>query len=110
MNCPFTLGCAGSLLFLAATSSAAENGLVLTIGRLSTNSVGADQVISVENRTLRKFSRIHVECGFYAGNELVGSGGASIHELQPGTIGHDHVAAINASDTNNVKCRIESSE
>jgi hypothetical protein len=89
MNRSIALGFAGLLFLLATASSAAENGLVLTIGRLSTNSVGADQVISVENRTSRKFSRIHVECGFYAGNKLVGSGGTSIHELQPGTIGHD---------------------
>jgi hypothetical protein len=100
----------GLLLLFATASSAAEDGLALTIGRLSTNEAAASQVISVENKTSRNFSRIHVECGFYAGNNLVGSGGASLHDLQAGTIGHDDVVALNAGDTDNVKCRIESAK
>ena len=95
---------------MATGSNAAESDLVLTLGRLSTNPVGAEQVISVENRTSSKLSRIYVECGFYAGNKLVGSGGASIHELRAGAIGHDEVVALHASDADSVKCRIESSE
>jgi hypothetical protein len=79
-------------------------------GRLRTNSVGASQVLAVENRTSRRFSRIHVECGFYAGKILVGSGGTSFHDVQPGSIAHDSAVAIGASDADNVKCRIESQE
>src|SRR5688572_24545976 len=93
-----------------STGEAQDSGLVLTIGRLRTNSVGAIQVLGLENRTAKTLSRVRVECGFYTGDKLVGSGGASFHDLQPGTIGHNDASAVGASDADNVKCRIESKE
>ena len=95
-------------LIVGPDSFAQDSGLVLTIGRLRTASAGAIQVLSVENRTSKSYSRIHVECGFYAGSKLVGSGGASFHDVQPGSLAHNDAVALGASDADNVKCRIES--
>jgi hypothetical protein len=51
---------------------AQDSGLVITLGRLETNSSGAKQILAVENKTSRNFSYIHVECGFYAGASWLG--------------------------------------
>ena len=98
----------GYVFISAGVATAQDTNLVLNLGRLTTNSMAATQVISVENRTSRTIARVHVECGFYAGTRLVGSGGATINNLQPGSIGHDEAVALNASDADNAKCRIES--
>jgi hypothetical protein len=93
---------------LVGIAIAQETNLILNLGRLTTNSMAASQVISVENRTSKAIDRVRIECGFYAGTRLVGSGGASIRNLQPGAIGHDEAVALHASDADNAKCRIES--
>jgi hypothetical protein len=86
------------VLSVTTASVAQDAGLVLTLGRLSTDQYGASQVISVENRTSRSFSIIEVECGFYAGNKLVGNGDAIIRELRPGSTGHSNAASFTAAD------------
>jgi hypothetical protein len=86
-----------------------RGGLVLTLGRLATKpNVGANQIISVENRTSRIFARIEVECGFYAGDKLVGNGNAIISALQPGSTGHSNLFSSSAGDADTAKCRISS--
>jgi hypothetical protein len=94
--------------FSGGSSIAQDSGLVLTIGRLQTNQAGARAVLALENRSSRTFSRIRVECGFYAGSQLVGSGGASFDDIQPGSIAHNDAVDLGASDADNVKCRIVS--
>lgn len=89
---------------------AQSSGLVLTVGRLHTSSGGASQVLAIENRTSRSFSRICVECGFYAGKDLVGNGGATFGDVKPGSIAHNNAVALGAGDADNVKCRIELQE
>jgi hypothetical protein len=47
------------LFYVVATTAAQETaGLILTLGRLTTNTAGAKQVLSLENKTSRKFSRV----------------------------------------------------
>jgi hypothetical protein len=94
--------------FSVGGSIAQDSGLVLTIGRLHTSQAGARAVLAIENRTARAFSRIRVECGFYAGSQLVGNGGASFDDVQPGSIAHNDAIDLGASDADNVKCRIVS--
>ncbi len=75
------IGSALLLLLCVAGSAAQEGELILTLGRLTTNSMGATQVLSVENKTSKNFERVEVECGFYSGTKLVGNGSAFVHEL-----------------------------
>jgi hypothetical protein len=82
-------------------------GLVLTLGRLSTNPDSARQVLAIENKTSRSFSAVGIECGFYAGNRLVGNGYTAVDDLAPGSLAHSSVLAVHANDADNVKCRIK---
>jgi hypothetical protein len=82
-------------------------GLILTLGRLVTKSSGARQVFSLENKTSTSYSAVGIECGFYAGDRLVGNGYASVENLTPGSLAHDDAVALHASDADNVKCRIK---
>jgi hypothetical protein len=97
------------VLCATATAIAQEAGLVLTLGRLETKpNIGANQVISVENRTSRIFARIEVECGFFAGDKLVGNGRTIISALQPGSTGYSNSFSSSAADADTAKCRISS--
>jgi hypothetical protein len=85
--------------------AAADDGLVLTLGRLSTSSDGARQVLSLENKTATSFSAVGIECGFYANGRLVGSGYTAVADLAPGSLAHGDVVARHISDADDVKCR-----
>ena len=99
-----------SVLLLLATCGLlrAEDGLVLTTGRLQSSNTGfALQVVSVENRTDKSFELIVVECGFYSRNNLVGSGQGGVENVQPGTIAHGNIIAMSgAPGADNAKCRV----
>jgi len=84
---------------------AADDGLVLTLGRLSPNADGARQVLSLENKTATSFSAVGIECGFYANGRLVGSGYTAVADLAPGSLAHGEVVARHISDADDVKCR-----
>lgn len=103
------LCCSACLTFFFATNGAAQdNGLILTLGRLTTNSFGARQVLSLKNTTSKGLARVEIECGFYSGEKLVGNGSAYISDLDAGSLAHDDVVAVDAGDADNVKCRIKS--
>jgi hypothetical protein len=85
---------------------APDDGLVLMLGRLSADSDGARQVLSLENRTAINFSAVGVECGFYAQGRLVGSGYTAVADLAPRALAHADVVGRHISDADDVKCRI----
>ena len=74
-----------------------DNSLVLTLGRLFTSAGGySHQVVSVENKGIRTIERIEVECGFYAGTQLLASDNNYIRGLRPASIGHADIFTANA--------------
>jgi hypothetical protein len=73
-----------ALLALATPALAAEVDLIK--GGLSATSQTASQVIAVKNNTIATIASAKVECGFYSGEVLSGSGFAYLHDLSLGKL------------------------
>ena len=99
-----------ALIFIAGIAQADEAKFVLKTGRLSAEGNYARQVVSVENRTNALAKTVHVECGFFKGDELIGSQPAAIYNLQAGTTGYETVVAYKATEATSAKCRVVSWE
>jgi hypothetical protein len=95
---------------VAKAESPTEDRLVITMGRLTTTGTFAIQVITLENKTSKWFSRISVECGFYAGSLLAGVGHAAIENIEPRSQAHKSAFTLNCGDADHVKCRINDAE
>ena len=92
---------------LSGAAEESSPGLILTQGRLFLSTGGyTHQVVSVENKTTRTFESIEVECGFYAGTQLLTSDYAYIEGLEPKSLGHKDVTTSNAGGATSAKCRI----
>jgi hypothetical protein len=99
-----------TLMGVAMAENSTENGLVITLGRLSITGPYATQVITLENKTSKRFSRISIECGFYARSLLVGVGEAHIKNIEPRSNAHGEAVAMDSGDADNTKCRINSEQ
>jgi hypothetical protein len=81
-----------ALLALATPALAAEVDLIK--GRLSATSQTASQVIAVRNNTNAIIASAKVECGFYSGEVLSGSGFAYLHDIEPGQTAQGEVVGF----------------
>ena len=95
-----------ALLALATPALAAEVDLIK--GRLSATSQTASQVIAVKNNTNATIASAKVECGFYSGEVLSGSGFAYLHDIEPGQTAWGEVVGFFAHEAgpNRADCRI----
>jgi hypothetical protein len=95
-----------ALLALATPALAAEVDLIK--GQLSATSQTASQVIAVKNNTNATISSAKVNCGFYSGEVLSGSGFAYLHDIEPGQTAQGEVVGFLAHEAqpNRTDCRI----
>jgi hypothetical protein len=95
-----------ALLALATPALAAEVDLIK--GGLSATSHTASQVIAVRNNTNATIASAKVECGFYRGEVLSGSGFAYLHDIEPGQTAWGEVVGFFAHEAgpNRADCRI----
>jgi hypothetical protein len=95
-----------ALFALATPALAAEVDLIK--GRLSATSQMASQVITVRNNTSATISSAKIECGFYTGEVLSGSGFGYVHDIEPGQTAQGEVVVLFAHevDPRRTDCRI----
>jgi hypothetical protein len=74
---------------LAAPSLASDN-VELIKGLLKHDFAGTTQMLSVKNNTASTIKRVHVNCGFFHDDMLVGTHGAAFENIPPGLMAYDY--------------------
>jgi hypothetical protein len=64
------------------------------------------QVIAVKNNTNATIASVKVECGFYSGEVLSGSGFAYLHDIEPGQTVQGEVVGFFGVGPDRTDCRI----
>jgi hypothetical protein len=95
-----------AVLALGTPALAAEVDLIK--GRLAETLQTASQVIAIKNNTNATIASAKVECGFYSGEVLSGSGFTYLHDIEPGQTARGEVVGFFAHEAgpNRTDCRI----
>jgi hypothetical protein len=91
---------------LTALAVAADK-VELIKGLLKRDYAGTTQMLSVKNNTASTIRHVHVNCGFFHDDLLVGTHGASFDNIPPGLMAYDYTVT-DATNVTNVDCRIDS--
>lgn len=95
-----------ALALLASATPAVAADVDLIKGRLSATSQTASQVIAVKNNTKATIASAKVECGFYSGEVLSGTGFAYLHDIEPGQTAQGEVVGFFGVGPDRTDCRI----
>jgi hypothetical protein len=90
-----------------ASPTLAADKVELIKGLLKRDSASTTQMLSVKNNTASTIRHVHVNCGFFHDDLLVGTHGASFENIPPGLMAYDYTVT-DATNVTNVDCRIVS--
>ena len=100
-----------ALLFVfAANSAMAQNGLTLTVGRLSFTGQYLKQVVSVKNDTTNVIRVVKIECGFFHEGQLIAADSGYLEHLAPSSSGFMEILAQSSVSADRAQCRIVEAE
>jgi hypothetical protein len=98
---------AAAIVTALASSTLAADKVEFVKGLLKRNSANTTQMLSVKNNTTSTIRHVHVNCGFFHDDLLVGTHGASFDNIPPGLMAYDYTVT-DATNVTNVDCRIDS--
>jgi len=102
----FRIAISIGLLFFITSPLSAQEGVTLTIGRLTYSSGFIEQYVSVKNETQRTIVYIRVECGFFNKGALIASDITALRKIAPNTTGFGELLKPSDTRAENTQCRI----
>jgi hypothetical protein len=96
----------GLFLVFAAGSAMAQNGLTLTVGKLTFTGQYLKQVVSVKNETTNAIRLMKIECGFFHEGQLIAANSGYLENLAPGSSGFTEILTQSSVSADRAQCRI----
>jgi hypothetical protein len=96
------------LVILTTICVSAQQGLTLTVGRLTYSGTYIHQNISVKNETSNVVRDVKVECGFFKNGELIAASSAYVENIITNTSGFVTVLERTDVSPDRAECRIVS--
>jgi len=95
-------------VFLTIHPVSAQEGLILTPGRMSYSDGAIRLNISVKNGTSNLVGTTRVECGFFSKGELIATGHTYVENIAPNATGYKTVIEFCDTSPDRAECRIVS--
>jgi hypothetical protein len=93
-------------LALAGPALAGSEGIEITKGKLSSTSLMAHQLLSAKNNRTTVIEGFNVDCAFFRGDDLIGTGVGLKLDVKPGETVYMEVDGIHANGADRTECRV----
>ena len=97
-------------MLLGVVNTNAEEDVTLTMGRFVYFNELATQNFTIKNNTAQTIKRVHVNCGFFSRDQLIGIGIGIVINLPPNAEGYNDANLSTDVRPDNVRCRVDSVE